>query len=262
MAEAWRNLTAVGARPLAVTDCLNFGSPERAEVMGQFVGAVRGLGEACEALDFPVVSGNVSFYNETTGQAIQPTPQVGGVGVIDDLAHMMTPGFKTKGSIVILIGETRGHLGASLFARDVADSAMGAPPPVDLVIERRNGDFVRSLVGESLISACHDVSDGGVLVAVAEMAVAGGIGASLARPPADIAPHAFWFGEDQARYVVCAEAASVQALIEKAQAQGVPTAILGHSGGPALTVDDQSPISISELKAVQESWLPGYIEAR
>ncbi|MCH8111782.1 MAG: phosphoribosylformylglycinamidine synthase subunit PurL [Proteobacteria bacterium] len=262
VAEAWRNLTAVGARPLAVTDCLNFGSPERAEVMGQFVGAVRGLGEACRALDFPVVSGNVSFYNETTGQAIQPTPQIGGIGLIDDLAHMTAMGFAAEGQTIVLIGQTKGHLGASLFARDIAGAPDGPPPPVDLAAERRNGDFVRGLIGEGRVAACHDVSDGGLLAAIAEMVLSGGIGAALRRPPPEIPVQAFWFGEDQARYVLAVKADAVKRLFEAARGKGVPAAVLGETAGTALTVEGQSPISIAKLRAAHEDWLPSYMAPR
>jgi len=262
VAEAWRNLTAVGARPLAVTDCLNFGSPERPEVMGQFVGAVRGLGEACEALDFPVVSGNVSFYNETTGQAIQPTPQIGGIGLIDDLAHMTGMGFAGEGQIIVLIGGTKGHLGASLFARDIVGSPKGAPPPVDLVAERRNGDFVRGLITEGRVTACHDVSDGGLLIAIAEMVLSGSIGANLRRPTQEVAAQAFWFGEDQARYVLTAKADALEPILEAARGKGVPAVALGETEGAALTVDGQSPISIARLRAAHEDWLPSYMAPR
>ena len=165
VAECWRNLTAVGARPLAVTDCMNFGSPERAEVMGQFVGAVEGLREACLALDFPVVSGNVSFYNETRGVAIKPTPQIGGVGLIDDLDRMVDLAFRAEGETVLAVGETAGHLGQSLFSSVIDGAAGGAAPAVDLAAERINGDFVREAIGRGRISACHDVADGGLLVA-------------------------------------------------------------------------------------------------
>src|SRR5262249_28214517 len=184
-------------RPLAVTDNLNFGNPERPEIMGQLVGAIRGIAEACRALDFPVVSGNVSLYNETNGRAILPTPTIGGVGLIDDFTKSATLAFKARDQAILLIGETKGWLGQSLYLREICEREEGAPPPVDLAVERRNGDLVRALIGEGIASAVHDVSDGGVLIALAEMAMAGGIGAELERAP--LAAHAFWFGEDQGR---------------------------------------------------------------
>src|SRR5690348_13865359 len=172
VAEAWRNITAVGGRPLAITDNLNFGNPERPEIMGQFVGCVRGIGEACRTLDFPVVSGNVSLYNETNSRAILPTPTIGGVGLVDQFTKSMTIAFKAEGEAILLIGETRGWLGQSAYLRDLCGREEGAPPPVDLAAERRHGDFVRGLIRDRLITAAHDVSDGGLLVALAEMAIA------------------------------------------------------------------------------------------
>jgi phosphoribosylformylglycinamidine synthase len=261
VAEAWRNLTAAGARPLAVTDCLNFGNPERADVMGQFVGCIEGLGAACRALDFPVVSGNVSFYNETNGQEVQPTPGIGAVGLIADLDRMATPAFKTESETLIVIGETRGHLGASLYARDIAGRGAGAPPPVDFDAERRNGDFVRGLIETGRVSACHDVSDGGLLVAVAEMALAGGVGATLEVPDDVPSRHAWAFGEDQGRYVVSVAAAVAAEIFTLAAAAGVPAAAIGHTGGTALTVSGGHPISLEELREAHEAWMPAYMAA-
>src|SRR5205814_7394653 len=191
VAEAWRNLTAVGARPLAVTDNLNFGNPERPDIMGQFVGRVRGISEACKALDFPVVSGNVSLYNETSGRGILPTPTIGGVGLLDDFTKSATLAFKGAGETIILVGATPGWLGQSIYLRDICGREAGAPPPVDVADEKRNGDLVRGLIGDGLVSAVHDISDGGLLVAVAEMAMAGKIGAKLSKPPANVPSHAW-----------------------------------------------------------------------
>jgi phosphoribosylformylglycinamidine synthase len=240
VAESWRNLTAVGARPLAVTDNLNFGNPERPKIMGQLVGCIEGMGEACRALDYPVVSGNVSLYNETNGEAILPTPAIGGVGLIDDIARIADAAFTADGEAVVLIGETRGHLGASSYLRVIAgrtDLEAGAPPPVDLAAERRNGDFVRGLIAAGQVAGCHDVSDGGLAVALAEMALMGGRGAeisgsSLGAP--DSPPiHAWLFGEDQARYIVTT--ADVAALLE-------------------------DTISLDDLRRAHERWLPDYME--
>ena len=261
VAEAWRNLTAAGARPLAVTDCLNFGSPERAEVMGQFVGCIEGLGAACAALDFPVVSGNVSFYNETNGRAVQPTPAIGAVGIIADLDRMATPALDAPGETLILVGDTAGHLGASLFAREIAGLEAGAPPPVDLAAERRNGDFVRGLIEAGRVGTCHDVSDGGLYVAVAEMALAGGVGATLEAPPEGVAPHAWFFGEDQARYVIAANAREAAAILVEAETAGVPARTIGRTGGGALTASGDDPISLAQLRGAHEGWLPGYMSS-
>src|SRR6201990_151492 len=157
VAEAWRNITAVGGRPLAITDNLNYSNPERPEIMGQFVGCLQGIAEACRTLDFPVVSGNVSLYNETNGRAILPTPSIGGVGVLDDFSKSASLAFKAEGEEILLIGETRGWLGQSLYLREICEREEGAPPPVDLAAERRNGDFVRELIADGLVTAVHDV---------------------------------------------------------------------------------------------------------
>ncbi len=257
VAEAWRNLTAVGARPLAVTDNLNFGNPERPEIMGQLIGCIRGIGEACEALAFPVVSGNVSLYNETNGRAILPTPSIGGVGVLDDFKNSATIAFKGKGDAVMVIGETTGWLGQSMYLRELCGMERGAPPPVDLAIERRNGDFVRALIAEGFVSAVHDVSDGGLLVAIAEMAMASGIGAELEAAP--IPAHGFWFGEDQARYVLGVSAGKAAKVATRARGAGIPIRWLGTTGGDTLTLAGERPIVVAKLCESFEGWLPAYM---
>jgi phosphoribosylformylglycinamidine synthase len=259
VAEAWRNLTAVGARPLALTDNLNFGNPERAEIMGQLVGAIHGIADACEALDFPVVSGNVSLYNETNGRAILPTPTIGGVGLIDDFTKSATLAFKRENEAILLIGETAGWLGQSLYLREICEREEGAPPPVDLAAERNNGDLVRALIAEGIATAVHDVSDGGFLVAIAEMAMASGIGAELDRPP--LPAHAFWFGEDQGRYLVTVPAGVAETVMARARAAGVPARQLGLTGGDALTLEGERPILVAKLRERFEDWLPSYIAA-
>jgi phosphoribosylformylglycinamidine synthase len=259
VAECWRNLTAVGARPLAITDNLNFGNPERPEIMGQFVGCVRGIAEACKALDFPVVSGNVSLYNETNGRAILPTPSIGGVGVLADFRKSVSLAFKSEGEAIILIGETLGWLGQSLYLRDICGREEGAPPPVDLVEEKENGDFVRDLILSGAVSAAHDLSDGGLLVALAEMAMASGIGAALDAAPGDIPAHAYWFGEDQARYVVTASAAQANGLLAKAQEAGLLAMRIGVTGGTALAVTGEMPVPVADLRKLHEGWLPAFM---
>src|SRR6266852_1392530 len=262
VAESWRNLTAVGALPIAITDNMNFGNPERPEIMGQFVGCIEGMREACLALDYPVVSGNVSLYNETNGTGILPTPAIGGVGLLADAATSIGLAFKPDSQTIILIGETRGHLGASLYLREIAGREDGAPPPVDLAAERRNGDFVRAQIQAGRVGACHDLSDGGLLVALAEMAMAGGVGAEIAPPPlgGDLPLHGFLFGEDQARYVLTTGAP--ESVLEAAAAAGVPVLRLGTTGGAALTVHGAGAISSEELRRVNEAWLPSFMAAR
>ena len=257
VAEAWRNLTATGARPLAVTDNLNLGNPERPEIMAQLVGCIEGIAEACRALDFPVVSGNVSLYNETNGKAILPTPAIGAVGLIDDLDTMVGLGFTAEGRAIVVVGETKGHIGASLWLRELGGLEAGSPPPVDLAAERCHGDLVRRLIGDGIISACHDISDGGLLIAVAEMALAGNMGAAIAIP-ADAPNRPRWlFGEDQARYLV--ETAAPDTILREAEAAGVPASLLGKTGRMTLTVTGEAPISLNELRDAHEGWFPRYM---
>jgi len=259
VAEAWRNLTAVGARPLAVTDNLNFGNPERPEIMAQIAGCVMGMAEACKALDFPVVSGNVSLYNETNGSAILPTPVIGGVGVIDDLTKMVTIAFPAEGQTIILIGDTKGHLGASLWLREVAGLEAGTPPPVDLAQERQNGDFVRSLIEDGTVSACHDLSGGGLLVALAGMALAGNTGCQVSLPEGLSANPASLFGEDQARYLLTTS--DPNAILSRAKNANVSSVALGTTGGTTLTVGGLPPISLEAMRDAHEGWLPNYMAA-
>jgi phosphoribosylformylglycinamidine synthase II len=258
VAEAWRNLTAVGALPRAITDNLNFGNPEKPEVMGQLVGCIEGIGEACRALDFPVVSGNVSLYNESSGRGISPTPAIGGVGLLEDVTRTATLAFKRPGEKIILIGDSKGWLGQSLYLRDICGRDDGAPPPVDLAVERRNGDFVRGLIESGTVTAVHDISDGGLSVALAEMAIAGAIGASF-ELPASLPEHGFLFGEDQARYILTAGPESADAIMDAAQRAGVSCEIIGVTGGEALTLGARTAILLEDLRQANEDWLPQYM---
>jgi phosphoribosylformylglycinamidine synthase subunit PurL len=266
VAETWRNLTATGATPLAITDCLNFGNPEKPPIMGQFAGCITGMAEACAALDYPVVSGNVSFYNETNGVAIPPTPTIGGVGLIDSLDRMASLDLKAPGQALMLIGastETAGWLGQSLYLREIERREDGPPPPVDLAAERRTGDFVRGLITEGHVSTCHDVSDGGVLVALAEMAIAGNIGAAIHVPAGVGLPntplHAWLFGEDQGRYLLAIAPNAVETVRQAAAAAGVSAQPIGVTGGDQLTVNGTHAISVGALRDSNEAWLPSYM---
>jgi len=257
VAESWRNLTAVGAEPLALTDNMNFGNPERPEIMGEFAGAIEGIREACLALDYPVVSGNVSLYNETNGSAILPTPVIGGVGLVANVRNVVDLALKHDGDALVLIGETNGHLGCSLYLREIEGSEAGPPPPIDLAAERRNGDFVRREIRAGHAVACHDLSDGGLLAAVAEMAMTGGRGAVLDPIPSDLPSNAYLFGEDQARYIV--ETADPDTVLELARAAGVPAHVIGAVSGVALTLSGAGAISVEALRAANEAWLPDYM---
>jgi phosphoribosylformylglycinamidine synthase II len=257
VAEAWRNLTAVGAEPIALTDNLNFGNPERPEIMGQFVGCIRGIGEAAEALAFPIVSGNVSLYNETQGRAILPTPTIGGVGLIDDFSATATIAFKNAGDRVLLIGGAPKHLGQSIYARELFGREDGAPPPVDLSAERRNGDFVRALIRAGRVTACHDISDGGLAVTLAEMAMAGSMGATIDLPAGEA--HGWLFGEDQARYVATCDPALADEILGDGAAAGVDVSPIGKVGGTSLVVGDLLSLQVTAMREANEAWLPKYM---
>lgn len=260
VAECWRNLTAVGAIPLAVTDNLNFGNPERPEIMGQFVKAVEGIGDACRALDFPVVSGNVSLYNETSGQAILPTPAIGGVGLLPDLGRMATVPFKAEADAILLVGGEGTHLGQSMYLREVLGREDGPPPAVDLAVERRNGDTVRALIHDGALTAVHDISDGGLIAAVVEMALASGRGARLDLPRGLI--HAQLFGEDQARYVVTCAPERAAGVIAALAAKGVPAARIGTvTGHDAIAVLGHATVPLARLRAAHEGWFPAFMGA-
>jgi len=238
---------------------MNFGNPEKPEIMGEFACAVEGMREACLALDYPVVSGNVSLYNETSGNAIWPAPVIGGVGLIADAGRAVDLALKRDGNALILIGETRGHLGASLYLREIEGREEGPPPPVDLAAERRNGDFVRAMIEAGQVAACHDVADGGLLVALAEMAMGGGLGAALDPAPREGPLNAWLFGEDQARYLI--ETCDPDALLAAAANRGICAQRIGAVGGAALTVSGAGAISVAELRAANEAWLPGYMQS-
>jgi phosphoribosylformylglycinamidine synthase subunit PurL len=256
--EAWRNLTASGARPLAVTDNLNYGNPEKPEIMGEIVAGIEGIGEACRALDFPVIGGNCSLYNETNGEAILPTPAIGGVGLIKDIAKRATISFKRQGDVIILIGETQGHLGQSIYLREIEGKEEGAAPAIDLDAEKKHGDFVRGLIETGRVNTAHDVSDGGLLVAIAEMALKGGIGADIGQ--ASLAePIPFFFGEDQGRYLIAAPFQEAEKIVAEARSAYIPVAELGKTGGDALVINDKEHVSLKQLRDGYESWFPRFM---
>ena len=255
VAEAWRNLTAVGAEPIAITDNLNFGNPERPEIMGQIVRAIEGMAEACRELDFPVVSGNVSLYNETNGAAIPPTPTVGGVGLIEDSSIHADFSNLAPGDKLVLIGETKGELGASMYLRELLGREDGAPPPVDLALERRTGDLVRRLIAGGLRTV-HDLSDGGLIAAAAEMALASKTGMTFEVPGQS--PHAAFFAEDQARYLVAA--ADAAPILAAAAQAGVPAAVIGEAKGASLVCPGLFDLALDRLRTAHEGWMPAFME--
>lgn len=261
VAEVWRNITCVGGEPIAITDNLNFGNPERPEIMGTFVRAIDGIGEACRVLNFPVVSGNVSLYNETNGEAILPTPAIAGVGLLPDLSKMTTLAFKQEGEAILLIGANApdGHLGQSIYLREILGREDGPPPFVDLAAERKTGDFVRWQIENEMLTAVHDVSDGGLAISLAEMAMASGIGATVSQPVDDVSAHAILFGEDQGYYVVTCDNSVSDQIQVNAQNSGLFAVQIGTTGGKELTFEDITAITVVGMKTRHESWLPAYM---
>ncbi len=255
VAESWRNLTCVGAVPIAITDNLNFGNPEKPEIMGQLVFAIKGIDAACRALGYPVVSGNVSLYNETNGQAILPTPTIGGVGLLTNLSKMTTLAFKAPDEAILLLGGHGSHLGQSIYLREILGREEGAPPPVDLGKEKAHGDFVRNLINHRQVTAVHDISDGGLAATVIEMALASGLGAKL-----DPMNHEALFGEDQARYVLTCKDEEAAKIITHAHVKGIDVNRIGTVTGDAtLNIPGQTIISRAELKSAHEGWFPAYM---
>ncbi|MEL6817697.1 MAG: phosphoribosylformylglycinamidine synthase subunit PurL [Pseudomonadota bacterium] len=264
VAECWRNITATGALPLAATDNLNFGNPERPEIMGQFVKAIEGIGEACQYLDFPIVSGNVSLYNETHGEAILPTPTIAGVGLLNDWNQMARVGTMQEGDAVFLLGGAGSHLGQSIFNQIINERTDGPPPPVDLYGERRNGDFVRSAIQNGQVTACHDLSDGGLAIALAEMCIAANVGMKIDIDAQNGPSHVQLFGEDQARYVVTVPADMARFFATTAEGAGVPFLQIGTVDGSslALTGAVEATISVEDMHEASESWFPAYMSSQ
>ncbi|MEZ5800304.1 MAG: AIR synthase related protein, partial [Nitratireductor sp.] len=258
VAECWRNLCAVGAEPLAATDNLNFGNPERPEIMGQLVSAIKGIGEACSALDFPIVSGNVSLYNETNGQGILPTPTIAGVGLIPDWSLTARIAGANPGDILFMIGTEGTHLGQSLYLRECLGREEGPPPPVDLMMEKARGEFVRAAIRSGNVTACHDISGGGMAVALAEMCMAGSIGAKTALEGDN--PHAILFGEDQARYLLAVKPDYATLFAANAEGSGVSFRRMGEFGGERLEIGTAIAISVKQLRETHESWFPRFMD--
>ncbi len=263
VAECWRNLTATGAEPIALTDNLNFGNPERPEIMGQFVHAIKGIGEACRALEFPIVSGNVSLYNETNGRGILPTPTIGGVGLIPDASKMARIGFAAPDEAIVLFGAPDWwgtHLGQSIYLRDIFDRRDGTPPKVDLAHEKKVGDLVRILIRDGVATAVHDLSSGGLALGLAEMAMASGIGATVNQlDGGDPIPQ--FFGEDQGRYLVTMSRDNLERFYEEVYPYaGVFAPWIGVTGGTSLKLGEARPVEITELKTAYESWFPNYMK--
>ena len=253
--ETWRNLIASGALPIAITDCMNFGNPEKPEIMGEFVECVRGMTEACTALDYPVVSGNVSLYNETNGEGIYPTPAIGGVGLIKNIAKTRTIAFKQSDSLVFVIGETKGHLGNSQFLSIIQNKELGSTPIINLDNELKNGKFTLELINQNLVLSTHDIGEGGLLIAAAEMSLSSNIGISI---NSERKNHEYFFGEDQSRYLIEINKKNEEALNKLAKKHNVKVEYIGHTKEENIEIKDIGKISIHALKTSHEDWFQSF----
>ena len=255
--ETYRNLSAVGAEPRAITNCLNFGNPEKKEIMGQFVDVIKGISEACVALDYPVISGNVSLYNETNGVAIKPTPTIGGVGLIQDVNKSMTLSLKSSDSLLLVVGETKGHIHQSALCHDILHLKKGPPPAINLNEEKKNSFFIRELIDKKIAKSVHDISDGGIALAVAEMCMAGKMGAKIITNLIDAERVKFLFGEDQARYLVEIKNEDCENVMKLAKEQEISLLQLGSTKKENLTIDEMK-ISVDDLLKLNNKWFHNY----
>jgi phosphoribosylformylglycinamidine synthase len=257
--ESFRNLISVGAKPVAITNCLNFGSPENEENMGEFVECVQGIGEAAEYLKFPVVSGNVSFYNQTKDEGIKPTPSIGGVGLIKDYKKMITMDFKQVNNIVLVIGKTEGHIDQSLLARNILNEKNGPPPEVNLFNEKNNGETVLKLIDAGYIKSAHDVSIGGIITAVSKMCIKGNKGINLKKPKYLINEIEYYFGEDQGRYIIEVSKDSLKKVTDILNKNAVHYDELGTINEDQLFINEKTKVSIDELITSNTNWLTNYM---
>ena len=258
--EAWRNLISVGSKPIAITNCLNFGSPEKDEIMGQFVETIDGISQACKYLDFPVVSGNVSFYNETQSKAISPTPTIGGVGLIKNLDYMTTINLKEIGSYILVVGKTLGHLYQSEFFREVLEIKDGPPPEINLFNEKNNGLLIQTLISKKLVNSVHDISSGGILVTLSEMCISGKIGANIKVPRNNISLHEYLFGEDQSRYLIEINEENnveVSKILEK---NNIYYEIIGKTQKDSLYLNNEFNIKLNDLSELNSFWFRNYFK--
>ena len=255
--ETYRNLSAVGAEPRAITNCLNFGNPEKKEIMGQLVEVIKGMSEACLALDYPVISGNVSLYNETNGVGIKPTPTIGGVGLIQDSNKSTTISIKATGNLLLIIGETKGHIHQSALCYDILHIKKGPPPSINLVEEKKNSFFVRDLINKKIALSVHDISDGGIALAIAEMCMSGKIGAKITTNLIDAERIKFLFGEDQARYVIEVKSADYDNIVKLAKEKEVSLLQIGSTKAENLTIDDMK-ITVEDMLTLNNKWFHNY----
>ena len=257
--ESWRNLISVGAEPIAITNCLNFGSPENDENMGEFVECVEGISEASKYLSFPVVSGNVSFYNQTKEVGIKPTPVIGGVGLIKDYNKMITMDFKVEGNIVLAIGKTEGHLDQSLFARTILDEKNGPPPEINLFNEKNNGETILKLVEDNYIKSAHDVSLGGIIVGISKMCLKGNIGIELKKPRSLLSEFEYFFSEDQGRYIIEVSKSDIKKVTSFLEKNAVHYDEIGILKEKSIIFDEKTIVPIDELTSYNSNWLSDYM---
>ncbi len=257
--ESWRNLISVGAKPIAITNCLNFGSPEKEENMGEFVECVDGIGEASKYLTFPVVSGNVSFYNQTKDIGIKPTPVIGGVGLIKDYKKMITMNFKNEGNIVLIIGKTEGHLDQSLFARNILDEKNGPPPEINLFNEKNNGETILKLIENNYIKSAHDVSLGGILLGISKMCISGNIGIELKKPDSLLSEIEYFFSEDQGRYIIEVNKTDIKKVTNILEKNAVHYDKIGILNGKSLILNEKTIVPIDELRSNNNNWLSKFM---
>ena len=258
--ESWRNLISVGSKPIAITNCLNFGNPEKEEIMGQFVETVDGISQACKYLDFPVVSGNVSFYNETKNKAIPPTPTIGGVGLIKNLDSMMNRSLKEIESHIFVIGKTLGHLFQSEFFREVLEFKDGPPPEINLFNEKNNGLLIKRLITEKLVNSVHDISSGGILVTLCEMCIAGKIGAKIKVPQNNLGIHKYLFGEDQSRYIIEVSKKNKNEVSKILEENNIYYDIIGMTQNDRISLENEFDVKLSELDELNTFWFRNYFK--
>ena len=258
--ESWRNLISVGAKPVAITNCLNFGSPEKEENMGEFVECVEGISEAAKYLAFPVVSGNVSFYNQTKEVGIKPTPVIGGVGLIKDYTKMITMNFKNEGNIILVIGKTEGHIDQSLFARTILDEKNGPPPEINLFNEKNNGETILKLIENEYIKSAHDVSLGGILMGISKMCINGDIGIEIKKPDSLLSKFEYFFSEDQGRYIIEIAKSDLKKVTSFLEKNAVHYDEIGTLKGKSINFDEKTIVPIDELRTYNSSWLTDYMK--
>ncbi len=258
--ESWRNIVSVGAKPIAITNCLNFGNPEKEKNMGEFVECLEGIGEACKYLDYPIVSGNVSFYNETKDKGIKPTPSIGGIGLIKDYKKMINMKLKNNGNIVLLIGKTEGHIEQSIFAKEILSYKKGPPPEINLFNEKNNGETILKLINEKHIKSAHDVSVGGMLVALAKMCISGKKGVKINNPKNLINYYEYFFGEDQGRYLIEIDKQNFEKVKTILEKNSIYFDELGVVQDNFLELKGKFNITIDELIKSNKTWLAEYMD--